>query len=249
MKNLAYCVSLIQLDRQDFSPKNYQRYLQYAINTYKEEISMGIDPSVEVMYATPDSIGCVDMPQDYEYYTKVAININGIVFTLSRNDNMPLNRRTDTCGDEVDDALIAPQGDIFTTFNYGFGYQFAGHYRAGNYVGELYGMGGGFNRAGYFTEDWKMRRFQFTNVPIDREVVIEYVSNGANVGSLVDDLAVPVIRYGVHDQLAMFENGGRSNFFGTFRQAVLDYRVAKTTPTIEDYLDSRYRTFKSSPKR
>lgn len=248
MKNLAYCVSMVQVDRQDFSAKNYQRYLQYAINIYKEYISMGIDPSVNVMYADIDSLGCVDMPCDYEYYTMVALLINGRYYTLTRNDNIPLNRRTDTCGDEVDDALITmPQ----LTLDNSYGYAIAGHYRAGNYVGELYGLGGGFNSAGYLTQDWKLRRFQFSEVPMT-SVVIEYVSNGANEGSLIDDLAVNVIRFGVHDQMTLFSSNNqadKSRFEGRFQEAVLDYSVSKTLPNVEDYLDSRYRTFKSSPKR
>lgn len=249
MKNLAYCVSMVQLDRQDFSPKNYQRYLQFAINTYKDYIGMGITPSVEVLYADIDSMGHVDMPYDYEYYTKVALLINGTYYTLTRNDNMPLNNRTDTCGDELEDSLVT--ASTLTQFDYGYGYAFAGHYRAGNFVGELYGMGGGLNAGGYFTLDLKNRRFQFSDVPLT-SVVIEYVSNNASQGSLIDDLAVSVIRYGVHDQLNLFDSvnqSEKSRFEGRFKQALLDYSVSTTTPTVDDYLDSRYKTFKSSPKR
>lgn len=250
MKTLAYCVSMVQLDRQDFSAKNYNRYLQYAINIYKEYIGMGMSPSIEVMYATIDDIGCVDMPIDYEYYTKVGLLINGVCYTLTRNDSMPLNRRTDTCGDQIDDALTL-NTDLLINTDFGYGYMFASHYRSGNYVGEMYGLGGGYNAGGYFTEDWKLRRFQLTNVPLT-EVVIEYVSNNASAGSLVDDLAVNVIRYGVHDQMTLFNNTNqseKSRMEGRFKQAVLDYSVSKTMPTVDDYLDTRYKTFKSSPKR
>lgn len=253
MKNLAYCVSLVQLDLQDFSPRNYNRFLQYAINTYKEEIGMGISPDVEVLYADIETpLGTVDMPIDYEYYTMVAIMVGGRLITLTRNDNMALNRRYDSCGDEIGDSIDAASTYFNQAYMNGYGYPFAGHYRAGNFVGELYGLGGGINPAGYFTEDWKMRRFQFTNVPMT-SVVIEYVSNGAGAGTLIDDLAIPVIRYGIHDQLSLFDNkenqANKSRMQGRFQQAVLDYRVAKTTPTLQDYLDNQYRSYKSSPKR
>lgn len=253
MKSLAYCVSMVQLDRDDFSSRNYKRYLQYAINTYKEEIMFGISPSVNVMYGdlSKSSIGVIDMPEDYEYYTKVAILVNGRYLTLSLNPDMPLNRRTDICGDE---EFESDNGGLlnFERFSSGgYGYMFAGHYRAGNYVGEMYGLGGGMNRAGYFTIDEKLRRFQFTNVP-RTEVVIEYVGNGAGEGSLIDDMAIPVIRYGVHHQLSIFENvsqGDKNRYEGLFIGARERYRVAKTVPTIDDYLDATYRSFRSSPKR
>lgn len=253
MKSLAYCVSMVQLDRDDFSSRNYKRYLQYAINTFKEEISFGISPSVNVMYGdlSQSSIGVINMPDDYEYYTKVAILVNGRYLTLTLNPDMPLNRRTDTCGDEIEDSDNAGTLNFNPFINGGYGYAFAGHYRAGNYVGELYGMGGGFNRAGYFTVDEKLRRFQFTNVP-RTEVVIEYVGNGASEGSIVDDMAIPVIRYGVHYQLSTFENisqADKSRFENLFFGARQTYRIAKTAPTIDDYLDATYKSFRSSPKR
>ena len=145
MKSLAYCVSMVQLDRDDFSSRNYQRYLQYAINTYKEEIGVGISPSVNVMYGNlaDNTLGVVDMPQDYEYYTKVAILVNGRYLTLTLNPDMPLNRRWDSCGDEINDADNNGTMNFPTIASAGYGYMFAGHFRAGNFVGELYGLGGG----------------------------------------------------------------------------------------------------------
>ena len=253
MKSLAYCVSMVQLDRDDFSSRNYQRYLQYAINTYKEEIGMGISPSVNVMYGNlaDNTLGVVDMPQDYEYYTKVAILVNGRYLTLTLNPDMPLNRRWDSCGDDINDADNNGTMNFPTIASAGYGYMFAGHFRAGNFVGELYGLGGGMNRAGYFTVDEKLRRFQFTNVP-RTEVVIEYVSNGASEGSMVDDLAVPVIRYGVHHQLSLFDNvnqADKTRFAQMFYGARETYRINKTAPTIDDYLDTTYKSTRSSPKR
>lgn len=253
MKNLAYCVSMVQLDLEDFSPRNYNRFMQYAINTYKDEIGFGVSPSVDVLYGDIDpTLGTVEMPMDYEYYTMVAIMINGRLITLTRNDYMALDRRYTTCGEPEPDSINGANTYFNSAYMNTFGYPFAGHFRSGNFVGELYGLGGGINPAGYFTEDWKLRRFQFTNVPLT-SVVIEYVSNNAGPGSLVDDLAVPVIRYGVHDQLSVFDKkenqANKSRMEGRFREAVLNYRVAKTTPTLQDYLDNQYRSYQSAPKR
>ena len=123
MKTIRYCVSMVQQDRDDFSAKMRQKILQYGINTYRQYIQTGINPTIEVFYARPDSLGIINMPDDYEYYTKVGIIDNGRVFTLTLNRNMPLNRKWDTCGDEV---KLNEDLDFKGT-NYGF--PFVGHYR------------------------------------------------------------------------------------------------------------------------
>ena len=116
----------------------------------------------------------------------------------------------------------------------------------------MYGMGGGINRDGYFTEDTKLRRFQFANVP-HSEVVIEYVSNKVGHGTLIDDGAIDVIRYGVHKQLSV-HNASSSQVHtemmkAEFLMALDKYAMQKTIPTVSEYLDHSYKYFKSSPKR
>jgi hypothetical protein len=158
MKNLRYCVSLVQQDNDDYSAKMFQKYVQYAINTYRKYIQNGIDPTIDVFYATANDLGLINMPLDYEYYTKVGVLHRGKLYTLTLNPNLPINNRIDTCGDLVDDL-----SNMETTIFDG-GYPFVGHYRAGNYVGELYGLGGGINAFGYFNEDKKNRQIQTSSL-------------------------------------------------------------------------------------
>ena len=206
----------------------------------------GIDPTIEVFYAIPDSLGIINMPNDYEYYTKVGIIQAGKVYTLTLNKNMPLNRRWDSCGDEIDDAKDLQ----FKAYDYG--YPFVGHYRAGNYVGELYGLGGGINALGYFTEDKKLRRLQVTNLPI-KELVIEYVSNSITENTIVSESAVDMLRYGAHHQIAVHDAKETQVRRGTMEQefykAKERYDMAQTVPTVDEFLDMLYSTSKSSPKR
>ena len=95
MKPLRYITALVQQDLDDYSPKTKQRILQYVINTYRRYVQTGIAPTIEVFYATPNSLGIVDMPTDYEYYTKVGVIQDGKVYTLTLNNAMPLNRHVD----------------------------------------------------------------------------------------------------------------------------------------------------------
>lgn len=249
MKPLSYVVSMVQVDREDFSPSSLLKYGQYSINTYKDYVAFGISPTIEYLYATPNDIGVVNMPQDYEAYSKVGILLNGRVYTLTINRNMPFNRRWNDCGVELNDGEIITT-DFINTQNWQYGVAFGGHYRAGNYVGEMYGIGGGFNRAGYFTEDWKLRRLQFANVPY-AEVLIEYLSNNVSTQTIIDDTAIDTIRWGVHHQLSLFSsNQNDIERYGNMLTRAADlYRFRKTCPSVDEYFDELYRNTKTSPNR
>jgi hypothetical protein len=249
MKTLQYCISQVQNDLQDFSPSRLIQFGQFAINTYKRYYLFGAGPqSIEVLYATPDRIGAIPMPTDYEDYTKVAIQSRGQYFTLTLNNDLLLNRRVD-CGEEVlEGATTVELNQISVPYNY----YFAPHFRAGNYVGEMYSVTGGYNNAGYFTVDNKLRRFIVSNVP-QTEIVIEYISNGANINSLVEDAAIDMIRYGIHDQLATFDrvmNQAEKQRIGDkFYAAIDNYNTFKTVPTVDEYKDAIWASMKSTIKR
>ena len=246
MKTLQYCVALVQNDLDDYSSKMRKRILQFGVNTYRHYIGTGLAPTIEVFYAKPDSLGIINLPDDYEYYTKVGVLYGGKVYTLTLNKNMPINRRWDSCGDEVADAVDIPFKDL----NYAI--PFVGHYRAGNFVGELYGMGGGVNRFGYFTEDKRMRRMQVTNLPI-KEVIVEYVSTAIGEGTIIDDAAVGLIRYGIHQQISLHDSKEtqvrRTNMENEFNKALDHYTLFTTMPTVDEFLDMYYSTIKSTIKR
>lgn len=246
MKTVDYCVQLVQQDLDDYSPKMRKRILQFGINTYRQYIQTGIAPTIDVFYAKPDSLGNINLPDDYEYYTKVAVIYRGRVITLTLNKNMPFNDKIDSCGDPIISATEIPMLDQ------NFGYPFVGHYRAGNFVGELYGMGGGINRFGYFNEDKRRRRIQVTNLPLD-EVVIEYVSSSLNAQTIVDDAAINLIRYGIHQQIALHDaketQVRRNNMEQEFNKALDHYMLWATVPTIDEFLDMFYLTTKSTVKR
>lgn len=246
MKTLQYCVALVQSDLDDYSSKMRKRILQFAVNTYRHYVSTGISPTIEVFYAKPDKLGIINLPNDYEYYTKIGVLYAGRVFTLTLNKNLPFNNRWDSCGDDIIDVKDVP----FQNLNYAI--PFVGHYRAGNFVGELYGLGGGINSFGYFNEDKRMRRIQVTNLPI-KEVIVEYVSSSISENTIIDDAAVGLIRYGVHQQISLHDaketQVRRNNMENEFNKALDHYTLFTTMPTVDEFLDMYYSTIKSTAKR
>lgn len=250
MKNLNNVVALVAMDREDDSASGYQRYLQYAIHSYKNDLQFRINPAVEVLYATPNDVGIVPMPVDMEKYTKIAVLILGEYYTLTFNPDMPINNRLDSCGDPILDTnngTCTCNDDGYATL-----YPWASHWRAGNYVGEMYSKGGGINKAGYYNVDYKNRQFQFSSVPFS-EVVIEYISNKVSAQSVIDDAAVDVVRYAVHYQLALFDKkmtqADKERLQRQYLQSAYDYRVMKTLLTPDEFMDIIYRSSSSGVKR
>lgn len=251
MKNLAYCTSRVQMDLQDFSTHNLARMSQYAIQFYKEKLGFKTDKSIEVAYLTMNSVNNAPMPSDYEYYTKVGINIGGQIFTLSVNNDMVLNRKME-CGEIVGDS----EGALAITtdpIGYEYGYFWGGHYRSGQYVGEFYSLPGGFNELGYFKEDWKRRQFQFYNVP-RVEIILEYVADkDATITSLIPFSAVDACVQYIHHQLLTYDRSVPMNEKQLaqmrFNKAWAEYIYIANAPTIQDYLDENWASRTSSPKR
>jgi hypothetical protein len=252
MKNLNYVVNLVQMDMRDFSSHNVPYILQYCIHAYKSELRFETNKAVKVAYLQLNDVNNAPWPKDYEYYTKVAINWGGQYITLTRNNNIPLQRKFDDCGNpSLPDIIVNER--LLDPFLYSYGYYFAPHYRNGQYVGEMYSMGGGYNEAGYFREDHEMRQFQFYNVP-QREVVLEYVADLDATGeTMIPFSAVePIRQYALwqmveHDRRVPVYDRQRAQ--DRYRYAIANYSYISWTWTAEDYMDACYATTKSGPKR
>jgi len=252
MKNLNYVVNLVQMDTRDFSSHNVPFITQYCVHAYKSELRFKANKSVKVAYLQMNDVLNAPMPKDYEYYVKVAINFGGQYITLTRNNDIALQRKVDDCGlPKLQDITLNER--LLDPFLYSYGYYYAPHYRNGQYVGEMYSMGGGYNEAGYFREDWELRQFQFYNVA-SKEVVVEYVADEeANGNTMIPFSAVePIRQYALwqmveHDRRVPIYEKQRAQ--DRYRFALANYENIVWTWTAEDYLDACYATTKSGPKR
>lgn len=249
MTNLYSVINLVQVDRQDFSTAGKFRYLEYALLGYSD-LAFKASPKVSVHYFTPNDAGLAALPVDYEFFTKVAIIIGGIPYTLSYNEKIPLPQQNE-CGIEVAQQLtcqqINPDASVFngTYFNW------SDHYRSGQYVGEFFSLGGGWNSLGYFKIDEKSRNMVFQNVPMV-EMMLEYVSNGSDGGAtLIETKALKPIRNYVHWQLAEHSTASMSEKVRAEENYLKEYQTYKklcNQVTIDEFIDKMYAGFMQSPK-
>lgn len=249
MVTLPYIVANIQNELDDYSPALYKRAMQIVIDGVRE-MRLYHQASVQVGYfEIPDS-GVLLYPPDYIAYTKIGIPINGQLVTLSVNENMLLNR-AEKCGDDI--RLMRANNGIYT--GVAGGYYYAPHYNNGNYVGGLYGAGGGFNVA-YFREDKVARQFQFDGViptiAEGRIVVMEYESTGISEGAIVAAECVDVLKnwyfWRANRHRKDIPQSRIAQYKDDYESSVMRMRAFNQSMTIQDFMDILYRNYKQTPK-
>jgi hypothetical protein len=180
---IAYCVRLVQMDLDDYTTNQYEKLLQYAILGY-QDVNLTSMHSVKVEYLQMNDTMAVDLPSDYDDYYKIGMEINGHFWNLGLNPKLTLPRE-EKCGNDVRDAV-----DSNGTGR--GGYLYTSHYRDGNYVGGLFGVGGGFRVAQYRIDSARRQIIFSSNVPYG-DIVLEYSSNGISAQTLVPRKAVATV--------------------------------------------------------
>lgn len=176
--SLDYIVRNVLVSLEESSLNRYQTYLQYAIRGFRE-LNLHASNTLKIAYLPILSNKAVNLPSDFVKYTKIGVCVNGRIVLLGLDDSLCLNKDFNDCGDALEIA-IAPNVPNDTLTAYNFGYYFLDHYHNGQYVGGIYGLGGGYNGMGYYRLNPEANQIQLTsNIP-STEIVLEYISDGLN---------------------------------------------------------------------
>lgn len=238
---VSYCVNQALIDMEDFSGLQKERYTNFAIRAF-ETLRMFSINSVKVAYLSMNELLCAKLPDDYIDYVKVGINMRGVIWTLGMNSDIALPRDAD-CGNDARDLytgnLVYPTG----------GYYFTDHYRDGEFVGGLYGMGGGFREA-YYRIDRERHQIVFSGPTPRGEVVLEYKSSGISSQTLIPREAVNAIVAYIHykrninkDRVSML------TFKELFDEEEQKLRSLNFKFTYEEYMDMLYSNSRQTLKR
>jgi len=137
---------------------------------------------------TNTDLRLIDFPIDYMEYRKVGVVVprargGCVVMTLSVNDNLKLIQQSDIVAAECDceDTGACSTNAALISGGYNpFEYYaiFRNVVRGNQYVGELYGYGGGESSWGSFREDTANQRFVFSSeVDTSQRILLEYKAN------------------------------------------------------------------------
>jgi len=241
--NIRYVVMSILNRMNDYSMRNYKRIAQFVIEGFTD-LNLYHTTNIEVVYLYMDSAKLVSVPADFIDWLKVGMPINGKLVTLTKDDSILLPRKFQ---DGVD------VGNIDNTTNNTVTY-FSSHFKNGKFVGGLYGLRGGINRA-YFRYDEERRQFAFTgDVPLS-QIVLEYVSSGVSLSSstIIPRQAVkPLINWTFWQLVEydpMISGNEKERKKKLYYEDVSELRALEYTPTMDEYRDAMYKTIKQTPKR
>jgi len=255
---LDYIVHRVLMDRDDNSMRHYKKMLQYAIDGFTA-LNLATIQSVKVAYLpVHQQTKTADLPDDYILYTKIGYNKNGVAHTLTLNEDLMMVRKTDDCGngvnDNIDSCSESPIGLSQASLPYN-GYFYTPHYRNGQFVGELYGGRGMQNEAGFYRIDEARRKIVFNSEISLDEVLLEYKSSGisGDGSTVISRIYIPaLIRY-VHWQLREHKDKVAQSEKERLRQRYIDeYEIVRRLTldfTVEEYLDFTRASYSQTPKR
>lgn len=246
--NLDYVVSNVQNELNDYSMAQYKRLLQLAIDGLRQ-LRIYHAGSLQVAYLQVNSAGIVAFPKDYIDYSKIGVYVHGQVVTLTINDNMALNRAK-RCSEDIRVMEKDTSGAIVSGLS--DGYYFTPHFRGTQYIGSLYGLGGGINQA-YYRVDKAARQIQFNGyIPNSKEIVLEYKSTGISAGTIISAEEIDPLKKWVHqyrveydDRVSLATKERRENQLIT---SINNLRTFRGKFTMAEYMDTLYRSHKQSPK-
>ena len=257
---LDYIVHRVLMDRDDNSMRFYKKFLQYAIDGYTK-LNLHSIETIRVAYLEVDeNTKSVDLPEDYLFYTKIGYNKGGVAHTLSLNEDIMLMRKTDDCGNDVNEnqSLCGDpdSGNVLSLVSLPYsGYYYTPHYRNGQFVAELYGGRGNQNNAGYYRIDKQRRKIVFNSEIAVSEIILEYKSSGvsADGSTMISREYVPTLVAYVHWQLKEYKDKvPQSEKMRLQQRYIAEEKMVRRLElgfTIEEYLDTARNSYRQTPKR
>jgi hypothetical protein len=248
-RTIRYCVMRVLNDLRDYSMRDYKYIAQLVINGWGD-MNIYHTESVRVKYLTPNEANIVKFPNDYIRYTKIGINVNGTIWTLTLNRNMVLPQGQE-CGVDINNTKNGLQFISSVNSPVG-GFYFVDHWKRGQYVGGLYGVGGGINTA-YYNIDEANRQIVLSNKLPRNELIVEYISNGLSENTIIPYQAVKVVINYVHWQRIEFDPrvpmSEKQRKKDLYEESVMEYRDLQLMFTMNEFLDSLYSSYIQAPKR
>ena len=235
--SLKYAVMQVFDDMEVYSQRKYRHYLNIARGGLTELQTHVIKDITTVELEIDSDSGMVVFPDDYMYYTRIAVIRNNKMYDISRNNKIPMILDS-SCGEDSND---------FKTLNMSTGI-------TAYYTGRQYNATGG-NYYIQYRLDHKNRRIFVQGYNSTDKIYMEYVSTGFSTSDAVyiPRYIVPAVKEWIHwkkieynPTVAMNEKQRREySYYNEARKAAKVRRVLNITE-IMDAINSASQT---TPKR
>ena len=84
----------------------FSRFYQFGLSFLRQKnlTTTGFPKIIEL---TISSVDTAPLPLDYLQYTRIGLCVNGIIYSLGRNENLCLNPLFDSCGNPIAHGILA----------------------------------------------------------------------------------------------------------------------------------------------
>jgi hypothetical protein len=212
-------------------PSDYRMFYELAYRGYRELRLHHVQEGVRYAKLTPNSINCVDFPEDLVEFVGIGVPVNGKLVPLTRNDDIVITT-TLVGAVETQNSTSGEGVDIIDSNTTGF-----------------YAKGG-INYDGYYKVDWENRRIMLNSVT-RTEVILAYVSSGTNAEG---ETYVPV----KYEPALIAYIVWQDSRYDDKRIAIAQYFEQQYNkeilnldegPTLQELLDTWISTYSDLPKR
>lgn len=243
METLRYCVMSHFNDLGYYNAKQYNRFLQMAVEAYRElNLTFKYMPE-SISLTIPDS-GVLNMPRDMVDYIRICINVGGSMYELTRNNSLILPRGLNEGG------VANVQYADLTGYNLADVLNEYPSYTSPHH----YGSSGGKN-VGYYRIDDSTRQIVLSGFVPGAKLVIDYISTGINMNGktyVPIDAVIPIKAYIAWKSIEHDKSYPRNEKDMKMMQWNVERRVLiskKNAFTINEFLDAMYSVSKQTIKR
>jgi len=253
VKTLDKVVREYLVEAGDTNLNRYARMLQISISGLRE-LNMDVSGAPKAVVIPVNDNDTVNLPDDYVDYLKIAIcdGRTGNIRSLGYNPQMCLPIKTDNCGNPSNASSGASSGASSLTG--AFWADGGGSVnRDGEFLGRMFGIGGGTNRNGYYRLDEPNGLIVLQGVS-GGEIYLEYLADldFANGEHRVDEKEIEALKAWVYWKDIQ---RNRTYNLGQVREAKTEWVRNKNltrrrfqTFTMEEALQSIRKTVKLAPK-
>jgi hypothetical protein len=249
---LDYIVRSVISQLEESTLRRYNTYFQYAVRGFRD-LNLHAYAVSKFACLTMNQNKTVDLPLDFVKYIKIGICVNGHIINLGLDESMCMCDTYDNCGNPIREAVNdVMQGNI-DGFTYRYPYN--NYFNNGQYVAGKFGLGGGFNKYGYYKVDEVNRQIRFSSEVPTTEIVLEYISDGVSPdgSATVPIEATEALIAFVHWKRLEFKKGVSLGEVEYARRRYLtefnNYKMLKLTFTVQEYLDMCRSGIYQTPKR
>ena len=101
--SIAVPVHNVMAELQESSDRQFQRYLQFAYRTHTD-LNLYVLPVYKTILQTMDDMLGIDLPKDFISYKKIGVCMGGQIVTLTKNNEICLDRNVDECCEVIKPA-------------------------------------------------------------------------------------------------------------------------------------------------